>query len=402
VYAPFHVVLEYERNRLTVVAEQKKRFREVRDVVTTKQSELRRDIDTLQLRKRHASIQADEFLSRISDETDHFLKQLDDLEQAQPDVFDRDEIRDRIERLLVGHIGEPPTTQKELDEIFSAGVMRYQRFTPPGYLDSSKAGAGDEYEYGGLIYRRQFGDLVVWNEIIGIAKKSNIKNVILVTDDEKEDWWWIVESQGRRRLGPRPELVEEIQRRGDVERFHMYNSEQLVKWSGEYLKVTVQSESADQIREIKDATRLRAAYMEIVREAEVAVALWVRSQHPDAVLEGRAFPDVIANTKEGRRVGYEILMFRDRSLSLVRMRIREVMRRSYYEINQQHLDELWLVFPDLDITHADWIVRTVREREGASLSDRLGVILGLLTSDLDDTALRFTPVRIVPPETPAV
>jgi len=175
IFVPFHVALEYERNRHGVIAEQKKRFRDVRDVVTNKQEELRRELDALQLRKRHASIRADEFLTGISSDTERFLERLAELEQAQPDVFDRDEIRERIERLVVGRVGPPLGTQKELDDIFSNGAERYQRSTPPGYLDVSKAGAADEFEFGGLAYRRQFGDLVIWNQLLSAAASAKLK-----------------------------------------------------------------------------------------------------------------------------------------------------------------------------------------------------------------------------------
>ena len=93
--------------------------------------------------------------------------------------------------------------------------------------------------YGGISYKRKFGDLVVWKQVIEHAKTSAIKDFIFVTDDDKDDWWWAIESQGHKRLGPRPELVEEIMREAGVERFHMYSSEQFLEFADTYLKVKV-------------------------------------------------------------------------------------------------------------------------------------------------------------------
>jgi hypothetical protein len=281
--APFHAVLEYERNRLSVVAEQKKRFRDVRDVVTEKREELRASLDVLQLRKRHASIRADEYLSQLSTLTDQFLENLDGLESAQPDVFARDELRERIYKLLDNHISPPPSKQQHLDDIFAAGAVRYARLTPPGYLDAQKGSASDEFEFGGLLYRRQFGDLIVWKQVMAACESARLKYVCFVTDDDKDDWWWTIESQGKKKIGPRPELIEEIRRASGVEVFHMYNSDQLVRWSSKYLEVTVQSESAEQIRDAKQANIFRLHPIKIHQDEE-AVTRWARERHPDATL----------------------------------------------------------------------------------------------------------------------
>lgn len=402
IFVPFHVALEYERNRHAVIAEQKKRFRDVRDVVTNKQEELRRELDALQLRKRHASIRADEFLTSLSAEVERFLARLAELERAQPDVFDRDEIRERIESLVAERVGSPPATQKELNDIFSDGAERYQRLTPPGYLDISKAGAADEFEFGGLVYRRQFGDLVIWNQLLSAAASAKLKYVVFLTDDEKDDWWWIVDSQGKKRIGPRPELVDEIRRRADTELFHMYNSEQFVRWSGEYLKVALQSESVEQIREIKEAIAGHDRIFEYRRLVERLVEQWVRAQHRKAVYprKERPYPDILVVTPEGRRIGYQILSVSQRSPNLI-PRLREVMLRAYYELHQQRMDELWRVLPGIDPAESERIMQAIREREGASLIDKVGVILGSIEEETDDTAAKFVPAHIVYPGKPA-
>jgi hypothetical protein len=56
VWLPYHVALEYQRNRLTVIAEQKKRFREARDTVEKGVSSLKGELERLQLQKKHSTI----------------------------------------------------------------------------------------------------------------------------------------------------------------------------------------------------------------------------------------------------------------------------------------------------------------------------------------------------------
>jgi len=396
--APFHAVLEYERNRLGVIAEQKKRFRDVREVVSAKRDELRAGLDALQLRKRHASIRADQYVSQLSSITDEFLANLDSLETAQPDVFARDEVRERIYKLLNKRIGPPPAKQEDLDGIFANGAVRYQRQTPPGFADANKAGAGDEFEFGGLLYRHQFGDLIVWQQIMAMCERTKLKHVVFITDDEKEDWWWTVDSQGKKKIGPRPELIEEIRRVAGVELFHMYNSDQLVRWSSKYLQVTVQSESAEQIREAKEVTTFRLRPIKL-REDEEAVMRWVRDRHRDGMLmKIRPFPDILVETMDGSRVGYEVVHLSHRSGVTLLMRTREVMLRAYYEVNQQKLDQLWLVLLEVDPDEGDRILQTIRDREGAALASQIGLIFGTILRAEDVDLPIFEANRIVPPQ----
>lgn len=70
---------------------------------------------------------------------------------------------------------------------------RYDKKTPPGYKDADKND-------------NKFGDLIIWNEILDIAKKDN-KNIVFVSNDLKEDW--LLRLSGKT-WGPRIELLEEF------------------------------------------------------------------------------------------------------------------------------------------------------------------------------------------------
>jgi hypothetical protein len=325
------------------------------------------------------------------------LSKLIDLEKARPDVFDDDALREKIDALFKSHVGDPPDAQADLDAIYKEGAARYLRRTPPGYLDASKGSSDDEFDFGGLTYKRQFGDLIIWSQIIETASQKQMKNVVFVTDDEKEDWWWIEESQGKKRLGPRPELVDEIRRRSKVDSFHMYNSEQLVRWSGQYLQVAVQGDSAEQIREAKDAVSLRL-HAPRLRQYEGAVLRWVKTRHPGASFPTlfNPFPDIIVETPDGRRLGYEVLAMQ-RSRPLILGRIRDVMLRAYYEMNQRNYNEFWLVVLDVDPSDSDRIFDSIRHREGASLIARIGLIIGEVVGSEDEELAEFLPLKVVTP-----
>jgi hypothetical protein len=63
-----------------------------------------------------------------------------------------------------------------------------------------------------------------------IAKaKADKRPVIFISDDAKEDWWWI--HRGRK-MGPRPELIEEFQSEAG-QGFHIYEFSQFLRFAAE-------------------------------------------------------------------------------------------------------------------------------------------------------------------------
>jgi len=257
-WVPHQAALEYQENRLSVMAEQVRRYDEVGKVLEDARRKLRAGLGHLQLKRRHSLIDADTFLERVDRVFDDFLSELETLEQEQPDVFDDDQLRDEIDSLLEGRVGSPPESQQELDKIYEDGKIRYDQKRPPGYMDEGKSD-GDEreaYLYQGLYFKRKYGDLILWYEIIKeVQSREELEQIIFVTDDDKEDWWWKVKSEGWKTVGPRPELVEEISSKAGVSTFYMYNSERFMRFASDHLGVQVSAKSIDQVRVI---ARLRS------------------------------------------------------------------------------------------------------------------------------------------------
>lgn len=72
-----------------------------------------------------------------------------------------------------GRVGHPPAAKKELDKIYEEGQVRYKRKQPPGFLGVEKGGREEDesYIYNGLCFKRKYGDLILWYQIIEEAKK---------------------------------------------------------------------------------------------------------------------------------------------------------------------------------------------------------------------------------------
>ena len=321
-WVPYQVGLEYQENRLTVVAEQRKRFHEVRKVLKDSENKLKAELGKLQLRERHSTIDPDEFIQKIHSVFDEFLKELNHLESTQPDVDSHDQLRDRIDSLLKGKIGPPPANQEELEQIYREGESRYEQERPPGYMDKNKEdefiqkGEKVAYRYNGLSFQRKYGDLILWKQLVKEAKQNDrFKSILLVTDDDKEDWWRKVKpvnSRKEKSIGPRPELVSEMLNETKTESFYMYSSSEFMKLAERYLNIDVKEESIKQVQDIVTALRSESQYKSIQFEgflAEKAVFEWLKVSNPESLIKQNEYGPVdfvVVDNLKSKDFGHQV------------------------------------------------------------------------------------------------
>jgi hypothetical protein len=248
VWLPYHVALEYQRNRLAVIADQKKRFREVRAAVEKGVASMEGELGRLQLVKRHSTINITNLISDLHTAQEKFLKTLEERETAQRDVTDGDPTRVRLDAIFSNRVGKPPA-QDWISRVEKEGKARYDTKCPPGYCDQAKE--GEVFTHQGFPYKREFGDLFLWEQLMIHAREKKAKQIIFVTDDDKEDWWLIQESAGPKRLGPRPELIEELKRQSGVERFFMLNSERFAPLFAKLLKIKLRANTIEQVQDVR-------------------------------------------------------------------------------------------------------------------------------------------------------
>ena len=219
--------------------------------MTEAQRRLDAEFSRLQLKKRHASINPDKLLDKLRVLFEGFTKDLRQLETKHPGVTGKDEIRTELDDLLKGKVGSP-LTEEELGALYRDGKIRYEQSRPPGYLDSGKAKDDEPVcTSSGLRIERQYGDLILWRQNASKkpARTRSLSEIILVTRADKADWWLAVDSKGKKTIGPRPELIEEIRAEAEADVFHMYSSERFMQYAREYLGVNVKEESITQVRE---------------------------------------------------------------------------------------------------------------------------------------------------------
>jgi len=378
-FVPHQAALEFQRNRLSVIASQLGRFDEVREVLKKAQDKLNADLGDLQLKKRHSSIDPEAFQRKVGQLFDSFRSELSDLEKKEKKVdaaADSDPIRDTLGEIVSGRIGPAPA-QSDLDRLYAEGEKRYKDRRPPGYLDSDKARGEDSIYFSGeLRLERQYGDLIMWDQILKAAAERKSAQLILVTDDDKADWWSILDVKGKKIIGPRPELVEEARSKASVGVFYMYSSERFLKYAREYLGVSLKQESIAQIRAVRLDTGIGRSEWRVTF-AERAVFEWLTRIHQGRQILVHPTPlDFIVDLDCGTQLGYEVKALSDSSggyevYSLVRKMPLAVpgMKRLYLilvgsgSIDQRRFDELldgvplppWLsvVFGHLESTEVE-------------------------------------------------
>lgn len=393
VWIPYHVGLEFQRNRLKVIAAQHKRYSEVEKIVTTSITSLQNELDGLQLKKRHSHIDPDKLIQEIEKTKNEFLAELGALEEQSISVNSHDSIRDRIDGLFSGKIGTGPKSQDEIEELFKEAENRYKNAIPPGFEDSKKDDKNpDEFTYGGITYKRKYGDLIVWKQLIRHASSESIKDIIFITDDSKSDWWWLIDSNGRKNVGVRPELTDELSRVAGVERFYAYSTEGFLNYANEQLGAEVTEEAIEEVREIS-VSRNRIVsdhlnFRQLALSAEKAVNQWLESSFPDLEENQRGFPDFVGY-KDKQKYGFEVVLIRDPRMMM--HRLRDMVHRAYYMLNEEGFYEIALIFVVLDESQISEIMRFVKRRI-IEMAGNIRIIVGKVDVDEEENyAYDFIP-----------
>lgn len=234
-WIPYHVGLEFQRQRLEVINSTSQAFSKI----TSSFEKAAKDITaTLNGYKHHPSINRKE----LSNQVDELFNTLTENIKFQQEVHgkqiigngDTDQTFIRITELFDGKVGDG-FSPLELEAIYEEGAERYEKQIPPGFKDSSKS-------------TNQYGDLILWKEILqlGAAKKMP---VIFVTDDTKEDWW---QRQGGETQGPRVELIDEYWTHAE-RRIHFYEPLRFLEYAKVRTNITVSQESLEEVEEVSNA-----------------------------------------------------------------------------------------------------------------------------------------------------
>jgi PIN like domain len=218
--------LEFHRNRLSTV---ESRIKAAEDKCKEIEQPLKSVIEKIQEFANRYQIEATEreklvgLVGELSFTLTDAIKKTGTYDLSESEVrAATDDVLKRLNRLLQGRVGKALSDSERKDAVERA-LRRREARIPPGYAEKK------------LDPELQVGDYLVWLQLINEASKHQ-KSVLLVTNDNKEDW--ILKDSSNRIIGPRPELVLEMQSRANVQ-LHMVTVVGLLKEAPDYLGTAV-------------------------------------------------------------------------------------------------------------------------------------------------------------------
>jgi hypothetical protein len=289
-WIPYQIGIEFHRHRLDVEGSSADAYdRLVKDY----ESILGQAREKLRQLRAHPSISVERELSALNMFLDDFRNRMEQAKAQHPAAALAQAVI-RITAIFEGRVGAKPTPDK-LAAIRKEGEDRYSRHIPPGYKDIKKAGLDSD----------KFGDLIIWKDLIEKAKADG-RPLIFITDDVKEDWWQI--HRGRK-LGPRPELLEEF-RLASGQDFHIYELGQFLRIAAERHKDIAQ-EKVDQIEKsvLEDEQARRRT--EIGREeSDLRARVLALENERDSIISHLAGVPSIDSIRQGSIVDKDFLRAR--------------------------------------------------------------------------------------------
>ncbi|WP_165995460.1 PIN domain-containing protein [Bacillus sp. Cs-700] len=263
VWIPHQVAMEYHFNRKTVIVEQQVAYQRFIKAIRETSDETKNVLNNKlkKLEKRHNSIQQKEIEQKINNVFKEIIQDITVLERDHPNLHHQDTILDEITMMFTNKVGSP-YSQENLDEIYKEGETRYKNSIPPGYEDL-KDKEGKKKIIDSLTIKDEYGDLIVWKQIIDKAKESG-SPVIFITDDTKEDWW--KEIHGRT-LGPRIELINEF----FVETgksFSMYNTYKFMEFATQYFKGKLNQNAIKEVHDLRNQSKIKRLRKERLHREE--------------------------------------------------------------------------------------------------------------------------------------
>lgn len=393
VWIPHHVALEFQRNRLKVIADQLNRFSEVHEAVLSTTKKLRNELDKLQLTQRHSIIDPEPLLKGIDEVASKFLTDLNTTREKQPRINATDPLKAQIEKIFDKRVGEEPENQEVLNAIYKEADKRFASLIPPGYMDQGKDKEGpDEHVHNNIIYKRKYGDYLVWHQLLQHTNKNKVGSVIFVTDDGKEDWWWTVKIGGAQTLGARPELINEAEKVGKLSNFLMYNSKSFLEFANEFLSTKV---SQDAIDEVRDVSSIPSFIERLSRNATVkfhtierAVYRWLIKKFPTVVWNERSHPDFVAKY-ENDRFGFEVKYFGTADFS--RREIKNYIASANLEMRLNNFSIITIICILPNRSTAEEFERRIQLEFSDQIPEHLRILSGFVEREGDRSI--FTPIQ---------
>lgn len=248
VWIPYHVGLEFQRNRISKIKDLKAEFNEATPLLKN----VRTAFDTFKskalLRKRIPALQeqTDNFEKTLTELVESYANELKEWDKKQPEVRSSDAVRAKLDTIFQGRVGDAPD-QPWVNEADEAGAKRYKLKTPPGFKDGEEKTL--EFNYADVKYQAKYGDWYLWKQSFeSVAQDDNLTAVVFVTEDNKEDWWYVVNSNGKKTIGADACLREEMCRKGELKHYFQFNVLDFIEHASKAVNVMLDATSISDVK----------------------------------------------------------------------------------------------------------------------------------------------------------
>ncbi|MFL9842947.1 PIN-like domain-containing protein [Flavobacterium rhizosphaerae] len=251
IWIPHHVLYEYEKNREEVILKpisekynplKKNIFTKIKESVDNIINRIEELDNTTKRYDKHPHLNP-ESIQDFKLTTQHFKdsfinfenkvsQEINLIEEEITSLKDNDDLKAIIENSFF--IGREYSFD-EIMEITKEGKHRYEFSIPPGYEDA-KTKKGTQV----------FGDLIIWKQILEIAKTKN-KPIIFICNDIKEDWCKIEKNNFQKKIkNPREELIKEIYDYANID-FWIYDQPEFLYKSNTFFRTKIEDKNIENL-----------------------------------------------------------------------------------------------------------------------------------------------------------
>lgn len=287
IWLPYHVALEFNRNRKTVIDSQNNYYSEVKKIISKGIRTLSSELEKLGLDKRHSDIKISDFTNELKKIESTYFENLLTLKEQSITINNDSYINLFLEYFNDEKIGDKPT-QDIILKIQSDAKIRYKKKIPPGYMDESKT---DCFTYDNIIYSSKYSDYIIWRQILDYLNKGQYKNVLFITDDIKEDWWSNCKQNSKRY--PRVELLNEAITEGNLDNFNILTTLEFIEFSSTLLDVELKESTLNDIKfNSFNEIDYELLYLGILNN-------WVKNNYEYYNLVNEVYLDIVADSVTG-------------------------------------------------------------------------------------------------------
>lgn len=249
-WIPHQVVLEYFLNYKEIMNKDKEGYAYLKDELQKINIKLKKALN--KSKDKYNFLDFNDYNQVVKDVENCIFPYLNSLKEKMNQNNKSESIKQELNNLMDGIVGDP-FDKEILNDIHLKGKQRYKSEIPPGFLDEEeKNKQGKLKTYGVTSYEKQYGDLILWKQMIDKSRISG-QSIIFITEDQKNDWW---EEEGGKKKGPLPSLIQEFyDKTGKY--FYMYSTNRFIKFAKEYLSINITEDEYKDLKQDVDEIRKR-------------------------------------------------------------------------------------------------------------------------------------------------